>query len=159
MMKQNLISADFPAEKAREIINKIEAIKSELTFLVTLNPENKNELVKLGNYYKPFVDKAKQVLDSSPEIMPQVFNKNEFYRDYNLLNNLVPVLNELNQLREAIEDTIYVTSSDLFSASLDVYANVQINKDKIPGMDTIYQEMKEFFKRTRRKNQQSKNNN
>lgn len=157
MMKQNLISADFPAEKAQEIINKIEGIKSELPFLVTLNPEEKNELVKLGNHFRSFVEKAKQVLDSNPEVMPQVFNNNEFYRDYNLLNNLTPILNELNQLREAIEDTIFVTSSDLLSASLDIYANVQLNKDKIPGMDTIYQEMKEFFKRTKRKNQQQKN--
>lgn len=66
---------------------KIEGIKSELPFLVTINPEEKNELVKLGNHFRPFLEKAKQVLDSNPEVMPQVFNNNELLSDYNLLNN------------------------------------------------------------------------
>lgn len=129
----------------------MEEIKNELPFLVTLNAKDKKELIKLGNYYKPFVDKAKQVLDSSPEIMPQVFDKDEFYRDYELLNNLTPILNELNQLREAVEDTIFVSASDLFSSSLDVYASVHLNRDKISGMDTIHQEMKESFKKAKKK--------
>lgn len=66
MPKQNLISADFPAQKTQDILRKLEEIKNELPFLVTLNAKDKKELIKLGNYYKPFVDKAKQVLDSSP---------------------------------------------------------------------------------------------
>lgn len=151
MPKQNLISADFPAQKTQDILRKLEEIKNELPFLVTLNAKDKKELIKLGNYYKPFVDKAKQVLDSSPEIMPQVFDKDEFYRDYELLNNLTPILNELNQLREAVEDTIFVSASDLFSSSLDVYASVHLNRDKISGMDTIHQEMKESFKKAKKK--------
>ncbi|MCX8057399.1 MAG: hypothetical protein N3F03_07320, partial [Ignavibacteria bacterium] len=143
MKNKNLISVDFPQEKMQEVLNNLEEIKNKLDFLVELNAEEKNFLLKLGNKFLPFVEKAKQVLDANPEIMSPLFNIEEFKRDYQLLKNLTPILNSLNQLREAVEDTIFIAGSDVFEAALEIYSAIQINRDKIPGMDTIYNEMRE----------------
>jgi hypothetical protein len=155
MAEQNLISAEISPDKVNDLINKIRAIKEELNFLVKLNAEEKNNLLKLGDRLLPFVDKAKEILDMYPQIMSPLFNADEFRRDYNLMKNLTPMLNELNSLREALDDTIFATGSDCFTSALEIYSAVQMNRDKIPGMDTIYQEMRNFFNRPKRKQPQN----
>lgn len=90
-----------------------------------------------------------------PEMMSPLFNAEEFRRDFQLMKNLMPILEELNSLREAVEDTIFLCGSDCLSAALEIYSAFQLNRDKIPGMDTAYQEMKEFFSKSKKKSPQN----
>lgn len=155
MPEQNLISFEFPAEKVKEVVNKLKEIRNEMNFLVKLEAEKKKELLRPGNRYEPFIEKAMAVLDTHPQIISPLFNVEEFRRDYALFKGLIPILNELKSLTEAVDDTVFASGSDCFSAALDVYAAVQLNKDKIAGMDTIYQEMKEFFTKSKKKSSQA----
>ncbi len=151
MPVQNLVSATLPPEKSAAIIQKLTEIRTDLDFLVVLEPDSKNEFVKVGNSYSGFLKKVSSVAGDHPEILPAVFNLDEFKRDYQLALNLLPILNKLNEVTEAVQDTIFAANSDAMSAGLSIYAAVQQNKDKVPGMDTIAAEMAAFFKRPRRK--------
>lgn len=152
MPEQNLISFELPADKVQDIIKKIKDIRDEMNFLVKLTPEEKRELLKLGDRLEPFVEKAISVLDMHPQIMSSLFNEEEFRKDYSLFKTLLPILNELKSLTEAVEDTVFASGSDALTAALEVYAAVQLNRDKIAGMDTIHQEMKGFFNKSKKKN-------
>jgi hypothetical protein len=150
-MSQNLISASLSAEDAAAIIKDLNNAKSKLNFLSKLLPQDLASLIKVGNAYLPFVEKAHQVVVAHPEILPGVFDKEEFKRDYDLLIALRPILNQVNELAESVQKTFTAAGSDSLVAALDVYSSVKQNKDKVPGLSIIADEMAVFFKRTRTK--------
>jgi hypothetical protein len=151
MPVQNLVSATLTPEKSSATLQKLTEVGADLDFLIVLEPDSKNEFVKVGNTYSGFLKKANGVAADHPEILPAVFNLDEFKKDYQLALDLQPILTRLKELTEAVQDTIFAANSDALSAGLGIYAAVQQNKDKIPGMDTIAAEMAAFFKRPKRK--------
>jgi hypothetical protein len=150
MALQNLISATISDELKSSILTKLNSIKTDLSFLITMLPENKNEYLKVGNVMLPFLDKVYSVVDTHPEILSNVFDKDEFKKDYRLTKDLAPVSSLISELASAIEATLYAANSDTMVEALEIYAAVQQNKDKVPGMDVIAGELKEFFKRSKR---------
>ncbi len=150
MALQNLISATLTPEEKTAVIQGIAAIKGGLPMLITLQPQQKKEFVRVGNTYLPFIDMAYDVITDHPEIMSGVFNLQEFKNDYILAKELGPLLHQVEELAESVQDTIFAANSDAMSEALEIYAAVQMNKDKIPGMDTIAEKMKAFFKKSRR---------
>ena len=150
MAIQNLISAILPAEIIAEIKQKLADIKSRLTFLITLQPDEIQELFKAGKGYASFLDKAHDSVCDHPEIMPAVFNIEEFKRDYILAKDLAPILNQVKELAMALEHTVLAARSDALGEALEVYAAIQQNKDKVPGLNVVADEMAKFFKKTKK---------
>ena len=150
MAAQNLISATISTEVKNEINQKLEEIKNRLPFLVTLQPAEIQGLFKAGDGYAPFVEKAYNAVCDHPNMMAGVFNTDEFKRDYLLSKDLTPIANQLAELTEAVQNTLVAVNSDSMSESLEVYAAVQQNRDKIPGLNVVAEEMSQFFKKTKR---------
>lgn len=151
MANQNLVSAVISPELKTSIMAKLNEIKNDLDFVITLLPEEKNDYLKVGNAMLPFLDKAFNAASTHPEILPSIFDKTEYAKDYQLTKDIVPILNLVSEIKTSLEDTLYAVGSDTMSESLEVYAAVQQNKDKVPGMEVIAAELKEFFKRSKRK--------
>jgi hypothetical protein len=86
-----------------------------------------------------------------PEILPGIFDKEEFLRDYELLNTLRPVYNQINELAEGIQKTFTAVGSDTLVAALEVYASVKQSKDKVAGLSVMNDEMAVFFKKAKAK--------
>jgi hypothetical protein len=84
-----------------------------------------------------------------PEILPPVFDKAEFLKDYALLIALRPILNQINELAESMQKTFTAVGSDSLVEALEVYAIVKQNKDKAPGLSVISDEMGVFFKKAK----------
>ena len=150
MPVQNLISASISPEAKTEVLQKVGEIKTRLPFLVTLQPAEIQGLFKAGDGYAPFVEKAYNVVCDHPNIMAGIFNTDEFKRDFLLAKDLTPISNQLTELTEAVQNTLIAVNSDAMSEALEVFAAVQQNKDKIPGLNTIAVEMAQFFKKTKR---------
>ena len=148
-MSQNLISAMLPAEDAADVQQILAAAKAKLSFLLSLQTEDVVTLFKVGNAYLPFIDKAYQTMVAHPEILPPVFNKDEFIRDYNLLSTLRPIFTQIDELAESIRKTFTAVGSDALLASLEVYSAVKQNKDKVPGLASTADEMAVFFKKSK----------
>ena len=150
-MSQNLISASLPPADAVAIRQHLTDVKSKLSFLLSLTPNDITGLVIAGNTYLPFIDLVHEVVQSHPEILSGVFDKDEFLRDYALLEAIRPILLQISELADSLQKTVYAVGSDNFVASLDVYAAVKLNKDKVPGLNVIADEMAKFFKKTKTK--------
>jgi len=150
-MSQNLISATLSVEDASEVLQLLTSAKAKLNFLSKLQTGEIVNLIKVGNAYLPFIEKAYQTVIAHPEILPSVFDKEEFLRDYALLIALRPILNQINELAESIQKTFTAAGSDSLVQALEVYAIVKQNKDKVPGLSVIADEMGVFFKKTKAK--------
>ena len=149
-MQQNLVSAVIAEEQVTEINTALETIRTNLPFLISLSPHDRQSLVKVGNSFKPFVERISEVLVQHPDIVPGVFDKVEYQKDLALASALSPIHENLKSLMESVEDTLIAIKSDSLQASLDIYASVQATKDLKPGMDVIYAELKKFFPRKRK---------
>jgi hypothetical protein len=150
MANQNLVSAVISPELKTSIAAKLNGLKTDLNFVVSLLPEEKNEYIKVGNVMLPFLDKAYSAAEAHPEILPSVFDKDEYAKDYQLTKDLTQIYNQLGELKSAVEATLYAAGSDTMVESLEVYAFVQQYKDKIPGLDVIANELKAFFKKSKK---------
>jgi len=150
-MAQNLISATLLAEDAAAVQQSLSDAKSRLSFLLSLQTSDMITLFKVGNAYLPFIDKAYQTMQAHPEIIPPIFNKEEFERDYQLLSALRPIFNQINELAEGIQKTFQAVGSDSLVAALEVYSAIKQNKDKVPGLAATADEMAVFFKRSKAK--------
>jgi len=150
-MAQNLVSATLTEETKNQILAKLTEIKSALDFLLSLQPKEVRSLFKPGNTFAPLIDKAYQVVIDHPEILPSVFDKEEFIRDYQLSKDLTPIDNQINELSESVSKTLMAISSDALNGTLEVYAAVKQNKDKVPGLNVVAAEMAEFFKKAGKK--------
>jgi hypothetical protein len=149
-MAQNLISASLTEQDVAEVTQSLNTVKTKLHFLSTLQKSDVKSLVKVGNaYYLPFLDKIHQVVETHPEILSAVFDKEEFLKDYELFNQLRPIYNLVNELAEGIQKTFTAVGSDTLVASLDVYAAVKQNKDKVPGLSVTNEELAAFFKKAK----------
>jgi hypothetical protein len=150
-MAQNLVSATLTEDTKNQILQKLAEIKSALDFLLSLQPKEVRSMFKPGNTFAPLIDKAYHVVVDHPEILPGVFDKEEFMRDYQLFKDLTPIDNQVNQLSESVSKTLMAISSDALNGTLEVYAAVKQNKDKVPGLNVVAEEMAEFFKKSGKK--------
>lgn len=150
-MAQNLISAVLPANDVTEILQNLAAIKAKMPFLSALQATDVSSLIKLGNAYRPFIDKVYQVVVTHPEILSPVFNKEEFLKDYELFKTMTPVLTQIEELAEGARKTQIALGSDLMSAGLEVYAVVKLNKDKVSGLSATHDELGIHFRKTKMK--------
>jgi hypothetical protein len=150
MASQNLVSFSISPELKTAINTKIAGLKNDLSFAVSLTPEEKREYFAVGNVMLPFMDKAHDVVTAHPEILPGIFDKDEFLKDYQLTKDLTLIASQLTELSSAVNDTLYAANSDTMVESLEIYAAGQKNQDKIPGLAVLIAEMKEFFKKSKR---------
>jgi hypothetical protein len=149
-VSQNLITAILSAQDAAEVQQFLTQAKAKLSFLLSLQTDDVITLFKVGNAYLPFIDLAYETVVAHPEILPGVFDKDEFIRDYNLLSALRPIFNKVNELLESIQKTFTAVGSDAMVGALEVYTAVKQNKDKVPGLAATADQMSVFFKKTKK---------
>jgi len=154
-MAQNLISASLSAAEAAEVLQSLTDVKTKMPFLSTLQKSDVSGIFKVGNAYLAFIDKIYQVVTTHPEILPAIFDKEEFLRDYELLNTMRPIYNQINELAEGIQKTFTAVGSDTLVAALEVYSSVKQNKDKVAGLSVISDELAVFFKKAKVKSNTS----
>ena len=151
MATQNLVFASLSVETRADVLDKLTAIKKSLGFLLTLKSDQKQSLFKVGNGYTPFVEKAYNVVNAHPDILPGVFDAQEFKKDYQLSKDLTTIVDQIRQLADSLNDTLMAVSSDAITEALEVYSAVKQNSNRVPGLKVTETEMSEFFKRTRKK--------
>ena len=151
MSSQNLVSASLTADVKTEVQQAITTIKTKLDFLLTLQPDEVRGLFKAGNGFAPFVEKAYNSITDHPEIMASVFDIAEFKKDYTLSKDLTPIVNQINELANSLQNTLTAVNSDALEEALEVYAAVKQHRDKVPGLNVAADEMVVFFPRTGKK--------
>ena len=117
----NHVSADLTEQDKREIYDAIDLIRRKLSFAKDFTEEERDELMRLGKTGRNFVEKAQNLVERSPGILPRSFDLEEFNRDADLYQELGNINDELQKLTERVADTEAAVGSDAFTASLVVY--------------------------------------
>lgn len=151
MARQNLVSAVLTDETKADVLSKLASVKQSLGFLLTLQPDQVQSLFKAGNGYAVFVEKAYNVANDHPDILPRVFDLAEFRKDYELAKDLTPILDQINQLADSLRDTQTAVNSDAVTGALEIYQAVKLNRDRVPGLNVVADEMAVFFKKNQKR--------
>jgi len=146
-MEQNLISAELSAEQFTAILEEFTHLREAMPFLIAMDASQRKRIAKMGDVYKPFVELAIGVVKEHPNIISPLFDSQEFLRDFKLYQNLSEIFEKAVALTEALDNTILAAGSDSFKESLQVYAAVIANKDKVPGLEDIAARMSAFFEK------------
>ena len=147
MATQNLVSAKISPELKASIDQKLSGIKTDLNFLISMVKGERNEYIKVGNIMLPFLDKVHNIAAAHPEILPAVFDKEEYENDYQLTKELVTIVERFAELNSSLQATLFAANSDTMMESLEIYAASQMHQDKVPGLDVNVAELKTFFKK------------
>ena len=147
MASQNLVSASITPEAQDAIMKLVADIRSRLGFLLNLQAEEVTGLVKAGKELTPFLAECRKVVKSHPEIFTGAFDAQEFERDFLLSESLGTILDQVDELSEALRHTLIAVRSDTLVAGLDVYAATKMHRDKIPGLNVVADNLGVYFKR------------
>jgi hypothetical protein len=155
MASQNLVSATISPEAKAEILGKLGEVRQRLDFLKSLDRGEIQALVKVGNGFAPFLEKAYRAVNDHPDIMPRLFDLGEFNNDYLLFKDLTDIGEQLKSLSEAVQNTLLAVGSDAMVGALEIYAAIKSGSDRVPGLKVASGEMMEFFKKAKAKGAQA----
>lgn len=149
----NIHSQSIPQNILDEVKQKIsESIALLNPFIVSLTPEERSDLAKLGDKTLAFVEKSKTHSVDNPQLRPSYFNIDEFLIDYNDFSNLRSVVSLAVQLQHNVEDTMMLAGSEAYIASLSFYNSARdAARRDVPGAKAVYDDLKVRFPNNRSK--------
>lgn len=145
MAYQN-ISYTLPQADIDAIKTAIATINSKLPFLVALDGDEVRGLVKLGPKSADFVADAAAAAVNFPNVLPPSFDKVEYGKDTTLFKNVSDIKQLIDSLKEKLDNTYVAIGSESMVASLEVYSYVQTAADRVPGLRSVADKLKERFK-------------
>jgi hypothetical protein len=149
---------NVPKKEIEEITGKItEAIALLKSYLVTLTPNERQEMPKMGEKTLTFVVKAHEFATQNPELRPPFLNMEEFDIDFSDAQGLWGVCNLAQQLYENIDDIEMAAGSEAYQAALAFYNYVKLAAAQdVPGAKTVYNELKSRFPHGKQKSSEEK---
>lgn len=149
MSNDNRVSATLSAQDVDDIQNALALMRSKLPFLLTLSPQERRELPRLGDKSVGFEDKCATYMSSHPEYLPGFVKFEEVEKDRLLRQQIMRFSADLMTLSEQVDDTLAVVSSELWLADLAYYHAVrEAGRRHLPGAKAIYDDLSQRFPRT-----------
>ncbi|WP_129595423.1 hypothetical protein [Seramator thermalis] len=148
-MDQNLISGTLTPDDVQACKDALDVLFTKMPFLSAMQNVDVSRFFKVGTAYQPLLDLAMQVVETHPEILPLIFDKEEFMRDSELYAALEPLSMRVSELHTGLDKTVMAVGSDTLKGAREVYAAVKQHKNKVPGLSAVYDEMSAFFKKNK----------
>ena len=148
MAQENQISTAIPAETLADINTKVNALNAALAnyLLFNLTPSDRLELSKMGDKTIAFVQKSLEYAENNPALVPVYLDIAEAKKDFALARDLYGILQQLNTLQRAVEDTMMVAGSEAYDAALIFYSSVKgASRVNVPGSEAIYNDLQQRF--------------
>lgn len=149
MPEQNLISADLSDADAAAVMTALQTLDAKLPMLLGLTPQERQELQKMGDTRRAFVQKTLEVARQHPQIFPATFDLPEFERDMALFLKLLPLFLAFQTRFEKLGDTVLALGSDLYAEALDAYAYIR-QAGRSAGLDELRAQLKSSRQRAPR---------
>jgi hypothetical protein len=145
-MSKSRISASLTAEEKSAIKQKLNEIKSALSFIVSLTSKERGRLVKMGAKSVQFVQLALKVAQEHPEIIPGNFSIDEFAKDVALSSDLMEIELVSTPLANAISDTLMLVGCDAMEQANRVYELVKSSAKSDPALNEAKKQLAERYK-------------
>lgn len=147
-MSQNLVDIDLTADAITAIDNALASLETGLANLIALTPDQRQQLVKMGDKSEAFCRQAGHVFAENPGILPGSFDLAGYQRDLAALDTLRPRLLRLAKLYQRAQDTEMALGSDLMVNALQGYAFLKV-AGKGQGLDDARKMLSARFVRSR----------
>ncbi|MDO5104801.1 hypothetical protein [Capnocytophaga sp.] len=153
MTDKNLASVVFTTEELQKLDDALQAIENVLKGKTyNLTPDERRQYGSIAEQNKLFVNKCKELMEQYPQFVPSFLDKDEFFRDYQSRHQIETRLIRLNTLTEQLSDTKVLLDNDNYYNSITFYRNLKfLSSQNIPGIKTLYEQLKQFFKGGRKK--------
>lgn len=147
MAQDNLISIEFNAAELAALDAGLTSIETILNGkVVNLTAEERKQYGKINNKRENWVTKVRNYITQKPEIKPSSLDLLEHDKDLAARTAIFPRLNRILAIKDALQDTTMLLSSDLYDNSLSVYGNVkEMAKRNVPGITPIFDDLKTQF--------------
>jgi hypothetical protein len=121
-------------------------ITANMPKLVSLTPEQRQTLPKMGDKTIAFVNKALGYARQNPKIVPAYLNMDEFAKDVDAVNKLFQVTTPIQKLSEEIDDTMMLAGSEAYAAALAFYTALKAAiAAGETGLKNVYDDMSARF--------------
>lgn len=124
-MSQNLVDLQINLATIEQLEAAIVQMETSLAGLISLTPDQRRELTKMGEKSEAFCRAALNVAQQHIGIMARDFDLEGFQRDQQALDLLRPRILHIAHLYQRMIDTEMALGSDLMAASLEVYGAVK----------------------------------
>jgi len=118
---ENRVSANLSQADKDAVMAALATIKAKLPFLIDIPTEERKTMLKMGDKSRTFVQKTMELVNQNDGFLPRAFEVEEMQKDVQLLNDLYPMLQAVNQLQELMDDTVMVVGSEAYAAALVAY--------------------------------------
>lgn len=147
MPSVNQVSIRIAAADLAEINTSIQTLQTKLLpYLVTLSPDDRRQLPKMGDKTVSFVQKAQEYCTQNPDLVPQFLDVAEFDVDITAYEQIRSIYQPLLQVTDSLWDTMLLTGSEAYSASLSFYNFIRnATKSKVQKAETIYNDLSARF--------------
>ena len=147
MAQDNLISIELTPAELTALDGALTTIETTLNGkVVNLTAEDRRQYGKINNKRENWVTKVRNYLTQRPSIKPNSLNLAEHDKDLAARTAILPRLNRILAIKDALQDTAMLISSDLYDNSLAVYGIVKEQaKRNEPGITPIYDDLKAQF--------------
>ncbi|MFP8894572.1 hypothetical protein [Chryseobacterium sp. EZn1] len=147
MALDNLISLSFTTEELTKLDQALQTIDTVLSGkTINLTPEERQQYGSIAEQNKLFVNKAKIYMEQYPQYVPNFLDKVEFDKDYLGREQVEQRLQIMSSLTEQLSDTKVLLDHDNYHNAITFYRNMKfLSGENVPGTNTIYEDMKQFF--------------
>lgn len=147
MAQQNTIAVQIPADKLKDLMDKLTAIQTELQpYVVSLTAEERRTLLKMSDKTIAFVSKVQEYTKTNGQFVPGFMSTADFDTDIKAVDDLTPLLKLAEQISDNISDTVMLSGSEAYVAALMYYNAIkQADKNGIPDARTIYADLQQRF--------------
>jgi len=157
---ENKVSFQLTEEEDKQVRDAIELLSTILKAkLITLAPDDRKELPKMGDKTVAFVDKSLEYANAYPDYIPSFINIPAARADFEAVKKLRSLAMPLERICNQVNDTMILAGSEAYTASLSIY-KVLKNAATMgqPGADEATKELSNRFPRGKRKGESVQNN-
>lgn len=146
MSRDNRLSAQLDAGAIDTIRQSLATIRAQLPFLLSLTPQERKELPKLGEKTVGFDEKCVSYMQSNPEFLPGFIDTAEVDKDRALRSQLLLFAADLQGLAQQVEDSLTVLGSEILMADLAYYQSArEAARRGRAGAQGIYDDLRSRF--------------
>ncbi|MBI9038648.1 MAG: hypothetical protein JEY97_10990 [Bacteroidales bacterium] len=146
MAKVNLQEVNIDNDVILAFKAKLNEVSLLLPFLVDLTLDERKKGLKIGPNRRDFVNEMSDVANNHPEILPQVFDKENFLKSILVEVPLDDFEKLTSEVKEKISDTHLDVGRIAYSGALEVYRYL----NNVPGMDELKKNAKKYFEKAKK---------
>jgi hypothetical protein len=145
-LTNNRINITATAAQITGAKSSIQAVNTNLPFLVGLTTNERIALPAINVNNKAFTEDAINAMVNNPTLVPSYLSVPNMQNDLTLFTQLDELIIIVKQLLERLEDTQLLAGSEAYVAALTAYRAIGGAADAgVAGADTLYNQLKTRF--------------